>query len=67
MIGERSPDPSFVITGKLSTSIESKLYFDTIRSQKEVEKVRIEMENELANERVLDKSWSKECNRWKKK
>ncbi|MFS7979228.1 hypothetical protein Hanom_Chr10g00924921 [Helianthus anomalus] len=31
-----SSDPCFVITGKLSTSTKSKLYFDAIRSQEEV-------------------------------
>ncbi|KAM0072987.1 putative transposase, Ptta/En/Spm, plant [Helianthus debilis subsp. tardiflorus] len=51
MFGVGSSDPNFVITGKLSTSTESKLYVDAIRSQEEVEKVRVEMEKELANER----------------
>ncbi|XP_035830112.1 uncharacterized protein LOC118479609 [Helianthus annuus] len=51
MFGVGSSDPNFAITGKLSTSTESKLYFDAIRSQEEVEKVRVEMEKELATER----------------
>ncbi|XP_035832045.1 uncharacterized protein LOC118481057 [Helianthus annuus] len=51
MFGVGSSDPNFVITRKLSTSTESKLYVDAIRSQEEVEKVRVEMEKELANER----------------
>ncbi|MFS7998510.1 hypothetical protein Hanom_Chr12g01154691 [Helianthus anomalus] len=64
-----SSDPSFVVTGKLSTSTESNLYFDALMSQEEVllKKSELKLKMNLQMKGMLDKIWSKKCNLWKKK